>query len=75
MHEQKDVISGLGDDKRALRNTIAELEKDVAGLRKELGATRFDTIGDKEKRISTTSKKKTPGSRSSSLCSITRSRS
>ena len=50
IHEQKDVISSLGDDKRALRNTIAELEKDVAGLRKEL-SDRDDTIGDKEKRI------------------------
>ena len=50
IHEQKDVISALGDDKRALRNTIAELEKDVAGLRKEL-RDRDDTIGDKEKRI------------------------
>ena len=50
IHEQKDVISGLGDDKRALRNTIAELEKDVAGLHKEL-SDRDDTIGDKEKRI------------------------
>jgi chromosome segregation ATPase len=50
IHEQKETILGLGDDKKQLRQTIGDLKKDLTGLRKELW-DRDDTIGDKERRI------------------------
>ena len=50
IHEQKDEIAALFQDKKDLYATIASLEKDIAGLKKEI-RERDETIGDKEKRI------------------------
>ena len=50
IEDQKDEISGLFHNKKALHEHIGSLEKDIASLKKEI-RERDETIGDKEKRI------------------------
>lgn len=49
IEDQKDEINGLFQNKKALHEHIGSLEKDIAGLKKEI-RERDETIGDKEKR-------------------------
>ena len=50
IEHQKDEISGLFQNKKALHEHILSLERDILGLKKEI-RERDETIGDKEKRI------------------------